>query len=63
MSDDYLVCPACKSDKIREGGFTARYYYCQNCKTGRYQETNEDNYQDFLREGNRTLQNKLKDKK
>lgn len=60
MNKDYLVCPKCKSDKIREGGFTDTYYYCTNCTTGRYQETNEDNYIDFLREGNKVLKEKLK---
>lgn len=56
MSKEYLACPACKSTNIRAGGFTATYYYCENCKSGRYRETHESNYLDFLREGNKQLQ-------
>lgn len=59
MSEKYLACPKCNSSNIREGGRTATYYYCINCKDGIYTETREDNYVSFLVHGNTKLKEQL----
>lgn len=60
MSKFTLVCPACKSTDIKEGGYTGHYYWCSNTSC-HMSNIREDNHKMFLAEGNRILTIKVEE--